>query len=657
MSEWRSAPTGVITFLFTDVAGSTVRWERHPEAMRMALARHDQLVRTSLESRGGVIFTTAGDQFCAAFTIPADAVAAAVDAQIALQNEEWGVLAPFAVRMAITTGEAEAREGDYFGPPLNRCARLLAIAHGGQILLAEATTRLVPDSAEWSTKDLGLHSLRDLERAERVFQVLHPRLGDDFPPLRSDSDRARGGEFLADARQFLADERMRDAYQAYVEADRRLDLTSEDMSAFAQAAWWVGRIEESMQLREKAYKAFLQEQKYEKAALVAIDIAEDAHHRLARTVRDAWTRRAGELLEGAAESPVTGLMLRWRTVLALEVAGDRKEALALAEQVIDLGRRLGSRNVEALGLQDKGRILVADGRVAEGLEIMDQAMVAAVGGELDIDTTGRTYCNMLGICDQIADYRRAAEWNAAAEAWCEHQAESAYPGICRIYRAELSFLHGAWRKASEQTRQAAEELAGMRAIGAAAAYQLGEIALRSGELDEAEGWFRSAHESGHNPLPGLAQLRLALGEVDAAHELLMAALERSASDPFARAKLLPTWIEVLIARGELAAAANSVTELTHAGRLSGSSFIAATGQHWSAALALAEGRPADAIRDLEPAIAVWTELEMPFETARSRLLLARALSESGAHAASSLEFESARKTLERLGAPSPGSLR
>ncbi len=647
--------TGIVTFLFTDVAGSTTRWEQHPETMRVALARHDEIVRTAIETHGGLVFATAGDQFCAAFSVPADAVRSAVDAQLALVTEDWGAVAPFEVRMALTTGTAEARGGDYFGPPLNRCARLLAITHPGQVLAAEATARLLADiKSEWSLLELGEHKLRDLERPERVFQIVHPRLTAAFPALKSESDRAGAAELLADARQALALEKMRDAYEAYVEADRHLALPAEDLRDYARSAWWTGRIEESMRLRERAYAAFLREQRLEEAALLAIAIAEDAHHRLAAKVSEAWTRRAAELLEGVGESPATGRLLRWQTVLALDVAGDRDQALDLAEQVIAIGRRLSDRNLEALGLQDKGRILVAGGHVREGLGHMDQAMVAAVGGELDVDTTGRSYCNMLNVCDQIADYGRAREWSSAAAAWCEDQSESAYPGICRIYRAELDFLQGSWERAADQTRKAADELSGMKAIAAVAAYQLGVIELRSGRLDEAEHWFNTAHESGHTPLPGLAALRLAAGDVEAARELLAAALSRSSGDPFARGKLLPTWIEVQVARGELDLATEAIVEVESLAEKSGSSFLAASAYHWRGVVALMRGDYPLAVRDLEQAIPMWTELDMPYEGAQSRLALADALHGSGSEETSRLERRLALNTLERLGAPVTG---
>jgi predicted ATPase/class 3 adenylate cyclase len=180
-------PTGTVTFLFTDIEGSTKLWEQHPEAMRLALARHDALLRAALQSHGGHVFKSMGDQFCAAFATAPDALAAALTAQRALCAEPWGEVGPVRVRMALHTGAAEQRDGDYFGPPLNRVARLLEAAHGGQVLVSLATEELVREALlpGASLRDLGLRRLKDLHQPERIFQLLYSDLPADFPPLKS----------------------------------------------------------------------------------------------------------------------------------------------------------------------------------------------------------------------------------------------------------------------------------------------------------------------------------------------------------------------------------------------------------------------------------------------------------------------------------------
>ena len=176
-----------MTFLFTDIEGSTLLWERQPDLMRRALARHDGLLREVLGRHGGHVFKTIGDAFCAAFPTASQALAAAGDAQEALAAQPWETDAPLRVRMALHSGAAEDRDGDYFGPPLNRVARLLAAGHGGQVLLSLAAEELTRDARPpaLTLLDLGEHRLKDLGRPERVFQLLASGLPRDFPPLRS----------------------------------------------------------------------------------------------------------------------------------------------------------------------------------------------------------------------------------------------------------------------------------------------------------------------------------------------------------------------------------------------------------------------------------------------------------------------------------------
>ncbi|MBN1485604.1 MAG: adenylate/guanylate cyclase domain-containing protein, partial [Chloroflexia bacterium] len=179
-------PTGTVTFLFTDIEGSTRLWEQYPEAMRIALARHDALLRQAIESHGGFVFKTIGDAFCAAFPTAPAALAAALAGQRALSAEGWAET-PIRVRMGLHTGIANARGGDYFGPVLNRVGRIVAAGHGGQILLSLATQELVRDQlpAGIALRDMGDRRLRDLIRPERLFQVIAPDLPKSFPPLRT----------------------------------------------------------------------------------------------------------------------------------------------------------------------------------------------------------------------------------------------------------------------------------------------------------------------------------------------------------------------------------------------------------------------------------------------------------------------------------------
>jgi class 3 adenylate cyclase len=180
-------PTGTVTFLFTDIEGSTRLWEEQPEAMRVALVRHDELMHAAIEHNGGHVFKTMGDAFCSAFHTAPEALDAALDAQLALCSEVWPKLISIKVRMALHTGVAEGRDGDYFGQPLNRVARLLSAGHGGQVLLSLATQEIIQHTFPSTIQLLamGEYRLRDLNRPETIFQLIHPDLPNQFPPLKT----------------------------------------------------------------------------------------------------------------------------------------------------------------------------------------------------------------------------------------------------------------------------------------------------------------------------------------------------------------------------------------------------------------------------------------------------------------------------------------
>src|SRR5664279_4844423 len=174
-------PTGTVTFLFTDIEGSTQLWETRQAAMRQALAQHDAIIRKAIESNNGYLVKTTGDGAHAAFAIAEDALAASTAAQYALLTHAWGEV-PIKSRMALHSGAAEQRDGDYYGPALNRAARLMAAGHGGQILLSLATGELVRDHLPAGTtlRDMGERRLKDLIRPERVYQIVAPDLPAEF---------------------------------------------------------------------------------------------------------------------------------------------------------------------------------------------------------------------------------------------------------------------------------------------------------------------------------------------------------------------------------------------------------------------------------------------------------------------------------------------
>ena len=176
-------PSGTVTFLFTDIEGSTRLWEEHPEAMKAALARHDAILVDAVVAHGGTVVKTTGDGVHAVFPVAGDGVAAALDGQLGLVREPWGATGPISVRMGLHTGTAEVRDGDYYGSVLNRAARLMSVAHGGQVVVSQLTEQLTRDSlaSDVELLDLGEHRLRDLAAPMQVFQVIRDGLERDVP--------------------------------------------------------------------------------------------------------------------------------------------------------------------------------------------------------------------------------------------------------------------------------------------------------------------------------------------------------------------------------------------------------------------------------------------------------------------------------------------
>ncbi len=619
--------------------------------MREALAKHDGLVRSAIEGHGGFVFTTAGDAFCAAFSAPLQAISAALEAQLRLKDEDWGALGDLRIKTALHTGNADERDGDYFGPPLNRCARLLSTGHGGQILVSSATANLVQDNLPpgLGLKDLGAHTLKDLERAEHVFQITHDGLRDGFPALRSQQPVLDAAEQLAEGRQAHSAQEWEAAFLSLSGAAQTVPLEAEDLQRLGEAAFWTGRGDEGISIREKAYGAYTKEGKSQQAALIALALADSYKYRLANAVSKAWVARAESLTGDAPGTEAYGYLMRWKSVASFEVEGQPERALELADEVTAIGTSLDNRSLRALGLQDKGRFLVALGRIDEGMSLIDEAMISAVAGELTPDATGRSYCNMLSVCDEVADYQRATEWSDAAQAWCEQHSDSAYPGVCRIVRAELKWLRGDWVTATAELDQAVDELRGFTPIIGAALYQKGEVRLRSGDLAEAEELFRSAHEHGYSALRGLAELQLAQGNPEAAAQLLADALSGGNVGPLARAKFLPSLADTELALGDIEAAKTAVEELEGVAAMCGSSAMRASALHRRAAISIIEEDPSSAIASLRDAIRGWNELQMPYETAQSRLLLAEAQHAAGFDSAARLELSAAKSAFAILG--------
>jgi class 3 adenylate cyclase len=648
----RPLPDGAVTFLFTDIEGSTQHWERAPEAMRTALGIHNRIVGDALADHGGVVFKTVGDAFYSAFADPMSALEAAIETQRALNEASWPTEPGLRVRVGIHTGTARNEDGDYFGPTLNRVARLMAAGHGGQILVSSATQRLLVDSLPGGVdlRSQGVHHLKDLDRPEEIFQVVIAGSSEEFAPLLTVEPES--SQLAAEARGAFQAKKWEDTRDLLIRIEQDQPLTGAQHDMLANALWWLGRHDEMTARFESAFNTFLAEGNPQSAAMAALVLSEVHHHALAPDVSRAWERRAERLLEddADADSVAGGHLLRWQTVREIDGNHDFERARDLSNRVMEIARAHGDGNLEALALQDQGRILVAMGDLEEGMALMDEAMLAAMAGDVTPMVVGRSFCNMLAVCDQTGDIRRAGQWSEAADRWCSENDHGPYPGVCRIFKAELLWHKGEWVRAESEVMRASTELGMLTDVIGEAWYQYGEMRLRAGDDTKADDAFQNALARGREPVPGYALLLARRGDVASGLDLLERTLRSPGLTRWARARLLPALIQLALEAGEVGKAESAVDELDEIGRISRSELFAGLARAGAGKVALARGASAEAIDTLKDALKTFTALGLPFEAALVHADLATAYRDDGAGTLAEMELKTALAEFERLGA-------
>jgi class 3 adenylate cyclase/Tfp pilus assembly protein PilF len=441
-----------------------------------------------------------------------------------------------------------------------------------------------------------------------------------------------------------------EAFELLRAADGEGALEPRDLEALAETAWWAGDLDACIDARERAFVAFTNTGDPRRAALVAMELAKNYYAKGASSIGTAWVKRAERTLEPEPECAERGWLHRLRSVIALEGGGDYETALAEARRARELGERFPDVDLMAIALHDEGRALVMSGDVEAGLALIDEATAPATAGELTPFTTAVVYCNTITACKELADYRRAGEWSDAAKRWCERQAIAGFPGMCRVYRASIMALRGAWPEAELEAQRATEELPSFnRSYAAEAFYELGAIRFRAGDLDAAEEAFRHAHELGREPQPGVALLRLAHGRIEGARSCIDQALQTESAD-LHRARLLPALVEIALADGDADAARRAAEELAAIAQRFGSEALDAAARTAAAMLASATGDPGGALAEARRALRAWQSVDAPYEAAQARLVLADGYTAVGDVETASLELEAALATFERLGA-------
>ncbi len=476
---------------------------------------------------------------------------------------------------------------------------------------------------------------------------------------------ATDASLLSRAREAVAQGDWEHAYDLLEKADAGGLLGPDDLPVLAEVAYAAGHLDVTIEVWERAYAECLRAGADLEAAGAAVRVA---MHLLFDTALMApvrgWLTRAERLLDPEGATPVHAWLAVVRSYERMLI-GDVSGARQRARQAIDIGASCDPA-AAAVGRVAEARSLILEGEVQKGLDLLDEAGVAVVAGELDPLSTGVVYCELVCALQGLAQYDQAEEWTEAMERWCQANAIGSLHGRCRVHRAEILRLRGSCDEAEKEALIACEELRPYlhRELGWPLT-ELGRIRLRTGDLQGAEQALLAAHRAGWDPQPALALVRLAQGDLASALASIREALENPVQVPskelppnteLRRAPLLEAQVEIEIAAGEPGRARSAAEELGRiADRFASKALVG------SAALAhgrvrLAEGDPRGAEEHFEEATRLWREVGAPYETALARTGLAEAHRDQGRDDRAESELEAARAAFEDLGAADPEEL-
>jgi DNA-binding CsgD family transcriptional regulator len=459
-------------------------------------------------------------------------------------------------------------------------------------------------------------------------------------------------DVLTTAREAYGRRAWTQAHELLGRADEAEPLAPEDLERLAVAAYMLGLDDQQLAALARAHHAHRRDGDRPGAVRAAFWLVVHLTIRGETGRATGWLSRAQRLMEQEAGDCVERGYLSSADALRCMVAGDWQGTRAAAADAVGVGERFGDPDLVALGLIDLGRALIEEGFVADGLGKLDEAMVAAAAGELSPVATGLVYCSVIEGCHVTYELARAREWTVALTDWCAQQPDLVpFTGTCLVHRAEILQIRGSWDEALGEARLAVRRFAqreDRRAAGEAS-YRCGEILRVQGDLAGAEDAFRDASRHGREPQPGLALLRLAQGRIDAACAAITGVVD-AAAGWVERAGLLPAYVEIALAAGELNGAQAACDELDAIARRNGRTMLLAAAAQARGAVELAGGDARAAARLLRHASRLWLELEAPYEAARARLLAAEACWSMGDDETAELELDAARDELARLGA-------
>jgi len=460
-----------------------------------------------------------------------------------------------------------------------------------------------------------------------------------------------GGE-LERSRECCARGAWLEAHGLLSSVDRSAPLGPEDLELLATSAYMLGRDEEYFGDLERAHQLYLDAGEMLRAARAAFWVGMQLMLAGETGRGTAWLGRGRRLVEREAEDCAEQGYLLMPLAFEREARGEFEDAAAIAGDAAAIGERFGDQDLFALAVHTQGQLLVSAGQPVRGLGLLDEAMLAVTRGELSPIVSGLVYCGVILGCQAAYEPRRAQEWTAALTRWCERQPDMvAFSGRCHVHRAEIMQLRGAWSDALEEARCAARRAAqgNHRGALAEAAYVQGEVHRLRGAFAAADESYRESSRHGRDPHPGLALLRLAQGNVDAALTSIRRVLGETTA-PADRATLLPACAEIMVTAGEVESARGACAELEEIANAYEQGMLSAIAAYTRGAVELAAGDPGAALLALRGAWRVWEEIEAPYEAARARALMGAACQALNDDDAAAFELEAARRAFHELGA-------
>jgi ATP/maltotriose-dependent transcriptional regulator MalT len=455
---------------------------------------------------------------------------------------------------------------------------------------------------------------------------------------------------LQQAKEAMQRHAWSEAFQEFSAADAEEPLDPRSLEGLATAAFWSGRADNSLKAWERAYAGHLEQGDRRRAAAAALQLARRQAWRLSPAQARGWRATAERLLSDQDDCRERGQLLNQESY-GLILLGEFETAHARAAQAFEVGARCSARDIQAAALNLQALALVRAGEIEHGLRLLDESLAAATAVDLDPLEAGLIYCHTIGLCRDLADFDRAREVADATTSWCEEHAITAFPGICRVYQAELHRLRGDLARAETEVQAAIDDLLPRALSWSAMAFnELGMVQLRRGRLDAAGEAFDRAQELGMEAEPGRSLVHLAEGR----HQLALAGLTRALERPPAvlldRARLLSALVEVALATGNHDTAASSVADLESIAEVLRRPAFVAFAKGARGELLLGEGKPRAASDALRDALELWLTMDAPYEAAQTRLLVAEAYRAEGDQTSADRELELAARAFERIGA-------